>query len=211
MAGDDGVVDVALIQSRRLLADLPAMFQPVLTPPDDPFGSFLRPDHPAVRAAALPADQQFAEHILSAVFPKLRLRLGGCFLEAGPAGNLLLYLLKGFPVNDGRVTIMDIVFGQLAVVHPLFSGEQIRNVGLLEEGITNVFFIAEHLLDHTIMPYCFPCGCFDPIRHQIGCDLPDTVCPSRNREKMPDNGRLLRIDLRLAIRTPAVAEEVLQW
>ena len=58
------------------------------------------------------------------------------------------------------------------------------------------------------MPYCFPCGCFDPIRHQIGCDLPDTVSQQEPGEDAPDNGRLLRIDLRLAIRTPAVAEEV---
>ena len=58
------------------------------------------------------------------------------------------------------------------------------------------------------MPHCFPCGCFDPIRHQIGCDLPDTVSQQEPGEDAPDNGRLLRIDLRLAIRTPAVAEEV---
>ena len=129
--GDDGVVDVALIQSGRLLTDLPAMLQPVLAPPDDPFDPFLRPDHPAIRAAALPTDQQLAEHILSAVFPKLRLRFGGCFLQAGPAGQLLLYLLEGLPVNDGRVAVMDIVFGQFAVIHPLFSGEQVRDVGFL--------------------------------------------------------------------------------
>ncbi len=57
------------------------------------------------------------------------------------------------------------------------------------------------------MPYCFPCGCFDSIRHQVGGDLPDAVSQQKPGEDAPDNGSLLRVDLRLAIRTPAVAEE----
>ena len=102
---------------------------------------------------------------------------------------------------------MDIVFGKLAVVHPLLSGEQVSNVGLLENGVTNIFFIAKHLLDHAVMPHCFPCGCFDPIRHQVGGDLPDAVSQQKPGEDAPDNGCLLRVDLRLSVRTPAVAEE----
>lgn len=132
-------MDVSLIQGRGMFADLPAMLQAVLTPPDHPLDPFLGPDHPAVRASAFPADQQLAEYILSAVFPQLRLGFGGCFLETGPAGQLLLHLLEGSPVNDGRMAVMDIVFGQFSVVDPLFSGEQVRDVGFLEEGVTNVF------------------------------------------------------------------------
>ena len=55
------------------------------------------------------------------------------------------------------------------------------------------------------MPYCFPCGCFDSIRHQVGGDLPDAVSQQKPGEDAPDNGSLLRVDLRLAIRTPAVS------
>lgn len=201
-------MDVSLIQGRGMFADLPAMLQAVLTPPDHPLDPFLGPDHPAVRASAFPADQQLAEYILSAVFPQLRLGFGGCFLETGPAGQLLLHLLEGSPVNDGRMAVMDIVFGQFSVVDPLFSGEQVRDVGFLEEGVTNVFFIAEHLLDHAVMPYRFSGRCFDPIRHQICGDLPDAVSQQKPGEDAPHNGRLFRVDLRLAIRSPAVAEEV---
>ena len=57
------------------------------------------------------------------------------------------------------------------------------------------------------MPHCFPCGCFDPIRHQVGGDLPDAVSQQEPGEDAPDNGCLLRVDLRLSVRTPAVAEE----
>ena len=101
-------MDVSLIQGRGMFADLPAMLQAVLTPPDHPLDPFLGPDHPAVRASAFPADQQLAEYILSAVFPQLRLGFGGCFLETGPAGHVLPALFEGFPGADGALALMAI-------------------------------------------------------------------------------------------------------
>ena len=129
--GGHSGLDVRLIPGGGLLADLFPVLQAVDAPPDDPLTLGPAPHHPAVGAAALAADQQFAEDVLAAVFAQLCLGLGGGLPQAGAPGQLLLHPLEGVPVDDGGVALVDVVLGQLPHILPLLMGEEVRHEGLL--------------------------------------------------------------------------------
>ena len=118
--------------------------------------------------------------------------------------------MKCLPVNDGGVAFVDIVFGQLSNVLLLLVGEQVRHVGLLEQGVPNVFFVPQHTLDHAVVPGRFaPCR-FDAVRHQILADPAGAVAHQIAGKDPAHHSGLLLINFRLAVRTFAVSKEAVK-
>lgn len=56
-------------------------------------------------------------------------------------GKLCLHGFKHFGRNDGRVAVLHMVLGHLALVHLHFLGQEIRAESLLKDGVALVFFV----------------------------------------------------------------------
>lgn len=82
--------------------------------------------------------QQFAERVFTAVLAKLCLCLGGGALFAGSPRYLLLHLAEGLSVDDHRMAVVDVVFGKLAHVLFALMGEQVGDIGLLQQRVAYV-------------------------------------------------------------------------
>ena len=92
-------MDVSLIQGRGMFADLPAMLQAVLTPPDHPLDPFLGPDHPAVAKLLGTSDTQM-DHVNNAPAGHGLIKVGGAivpFINDFPKDTELYRLMSTKP------------------------------------------------------------------------------------------------------------------
>ena len=86
-------------------------------------------------------------------------RLCGAFLQQ------LLRLLVHPLFNNGRVRVFGIISISFPFIRAFFSGEGVRPVCLLPQGISNVFFILEDPCNRLIRPHPFR-------QHRTGFFLP---------------------------------------
>ena len=49
--------------------------------------------------------------------------------------------------------ILDIILGNNPLIGHLFLGQKIYGIGLLQKGISHVFLIGQHLIDHGCLPH----------------------------------------------------------
>ena len=124
------------------MAEFRAELQPGDTAPDNALFAVSGPGTSLVGCTALPAHQQFTEGVLGGVFALLGLAR---FLHhlplAGPAGHLLPHLIEDLLRNDGRVIVLHIHHRALTLVFLHRLADAVGGVGLLQQGIANVFFI----------------------------------------------------------------------
>ena len=85
--------------------------------------------------------------------------------------------------------------------------EEIRHEGLQEQGIPDIFFILQHLPHHTVVPGIASLSDLDAIRHQVAVDLVDALAKQISGEDPANDGGLVGIDLRQAVRPLVVAEK----
>ena len=64
-----------------------------------------------------------------------------------PSFQFQTYQIIGAAVNDSFVTVLYQYFGFLTVIFCPFMGQTIDRIGFLQDGITDVFFIFENLID----------------------------------------------------------------
>ena len=118
------------------------------------------PNHPAVLAVGVPylgtvevtavaANDAGRNNALTAVssaqgLPALELRLDG---------------LEFFWSDDGRMTVLNIILWDLALVDLLLFSQKVNRVLLLEEGIAFVLFVGEDAFDGGGRPFGSACGC----------------------------------------------------
>ena len=77
----------------------------------------------------------------------------------------------------------------------------------MEQGVPDVFFVLQHFPHHAVMPGITALGGLDAVRHQVAADLVDALAQQVSGEDPADNGRLIGVDLRQAVRPLAVAEK----
>ena len=128
---------------------------------------------------------------------------------AGPAGHLLPYLIEDLFRNDGRVIVLHIHHGALSLVFLYRLADAVGGVGLLQQGVANVFFIDQDVVDHLICPALNPAGSGDLVRLQLRLDLAQAAPVQVAAEDTLYRLRLLRDDLRLTVRPPPVAQQLL--
>ena len=148
-----------------------AELQPGDAPPDDPLFPVSGPGTPLVVRTALPTHQQFTEGVLGGILALLSLAR---FLHhlplAGPPGHLLPHLIKDLFRNDGRVVVLHIHHGALTPVFLHCLANAVGGVSLLQQGIANVFFIDQDVVNHLIRPALDAAGGGDLVRLQLRLD-----------------------------------------
>ncbi len=206
----DGPVQLVLIQRGRSMAVFRAELQPGDAPPDDPLFPVSGPGASLVWRTALPAHQQFGQGVFGGVFTLLGLAR---FLHhlplAGPAGHLLPYLIEDLFRNDGRVIVLHIHHGALSLVFLYRLADTVGGICLLQQGVANVFFIDQDVVDHLICPALNPAGGGNLVLLQLRFDLAQATPVQVAAEDTLYRLRLLRDDLRLTVRPPPVAQQLL--
>ena len=161
----------------------------------------------AVRATAFAAYQEFAEGVFPTVPAKFRFGLRGGLFLAGAPRDLLLDLLEGDPVNNRRMAVVYIVFGELSLVLHAFAGEDVLHIRLLQERVADVLLVPEHMLHRAVRPFFTAAHGPDTVRFQIPADLSDAVPHEVAGEDAPDDGSLRFVNLRLAVGAFFVSQE----
>ena len=198
------------VQRGGVMAVFRSKFQPGDAPPNDPLFLVSGPGHPLIGRSALPAHQQFRKCILGGVFAQLRFTgFLHHFPLTGTAGHLLLYPVKHFSGDDGRVIISYIALSPFSVVlfHPLTDA--VGGEGLTQHGIPDVPLIGEDVADHLIRPSLDSLGSGDPICLQLLLDLGQAASIQVPPIDAPHRLCFLRVDLRLSIWPLPVTQQFL--
>ena len=82
---------------------------------------------------------------------------------AGAPCEFLLNSAEGSRVDDGRVTILYIVFRAFAVVDSDLFADAVGDVGLIDDGIAFVSLVGENGLYRGKLPFCFSRRAFDAL------------------------------------------------
>ena len=139
-----------------------------------PYGRMLPsivPCNSAVNFPALRAIYDARQGVLAAVNPFLSFLPA---VEVRPPRHFLLYPHVNLTGNDRLMAVLHIILGNDAVVLHSFLGEEIHGIGLLQEGVPDVFLIAQNLLNRGRQPLFFPCACEDTVRLQPVTNLCQT-------------------------------------
>lgn len=121
--------------------------------------------------------------------------------------HLHLHKLEGFRLDDGLVIILDIILRDFVLVNLRLFGQVVGGVGLLQQGITLVFFIAEYAFYGRNAPLLFTARCGDAV---IGELLGNAVIGHSLQEHSVDafnDYRLFPVDDQIAVRPTVVAKE----
>ncbi len=104
--------------------------------------------------------------------------------------------------------IFHVVFWAFAVVDPDLFRQAVGDVGLVDDGIALVFFVGQNGLDGGIAPFFFSAGGFYPFFFQQPDDIAEAAaCEELLVDKSNYSG-FFGNDLRLAVSTSSVAEEI---
>lgn len=66
----------------------------------------------------------------------------------GPAGHLLLHPAEDVPGDNSGMAVLHIVYGKLPLILSRLFADAVGDVGLLQKGVANVFFIGQDILNH---------------------------------------------------------------
>ena len=78
------------------------------------------------------------------------------FVEFFPAEEFGLDAFEGGAGDDGGVGVFEIILFSFAVVFSNFVGEEVGDVGFLENGVALIFFVSEDTADSFRRPARFP-------------------------------------------------------
>ena len=153
-------MELALIQCRGVVTVFRAELQSGHAAPYDPLFPVSCPSHSFVRGTALTAYQQFCQGVFTGVFPQLCFAtLLQYFALAGATRHLVSHLIEHLSGDDGRMVVLHIVHGALALVFLHLLGDAVRDIGLLQQGVSDVFFIRQDVVDDGRRPGVYPlCG-----------------------------------------------------
>lgn len=117
---------------------------------------------------AVAANNNLRKAVLAAVASFLSISAG---LNHSPAYQFFLYTHVNLSRDNRFVVTFNIILRNDASV--LHSGliQEVGGVGLLQKGITDVFLVAENLVDGACMPSWFTCAGKNTISFKSSCNL----------------------------------------
>lgn len=117
---------------------------------------------------AVAANNNLRKAVLAAVASFLSISAG---LDYSPTYQFFLHAHVNFSWNNRFVVTFNIILRNDASV--LHSGliQEVGGVGLLQKGITDVFLVAENLVDGACMPSWFTCAGKNTISFKSSCNL----------------------------------------
>src|SRR5574344_1528301 len=83
------------------------------------------------------------------------------------ACNESLGCIELLPGHDGRMAVLYQVLRHLSVVGLRLLREEVRRVGLLEEGVALVLLVAEYAQHALLRPFSLAPGCPDASRREL--------------------------------------------
>jgi|GEM_PF-1862650 len=104
---------------------------------------------------AFAAEDELGEAVVTTIAALAPIGTG---MHHSPAHQFFLYLHKDFLWNNGFVITFDIVLWNGAVIFDSGFAEKVCGVGLLQKGITDIFFVAQNLVDGARPPFGLPCA-----------------------------------------------------
>ena len=128
--------------------------QAAVTAPHRLLGSAVHPYLPAVRLSALFAVHDVGQHILGTVFSSDGGSLLFCrAVNIRSPGPLLLYLIEQFPRNNRLMVALDVILRYNSFINCSFFLQEIHGISFLQQRISHIFFIHQHLGNHRGMPH----------------------------------------------------------
>lgn len=112
-----------------------------------------------------------------------------------------------FCIDDRRVVVLHIVLGPLSGVDPDLFADAVLYIGFAQQSVPLVFLVRKDRLHDAGLTYRSAHGRRNAVRSQAVCDLLQAVPCEEAVVDPAYRVCLLRVDLRLAVRSPAIAEE----
>ncbi len=123
--------------------------------------------------------------------------------------ELVLHQIPRFRVDDRLVGSGHIVLGDLALVLDLLFGQEVSDVGLLQERVTTVFLVGEDRLDRVCVPFfAARPGDGDTLVGEGDGDAMHGIAGKEHAVDAADEPGLFWVDLGAAVGAFVVAEEV---
>ena len=181
-------------------------FQTADAAPDHGFAAVIVPMDAAVKLTTFAAK----DHLRKAMDAGEAAFLSGWTDVNCPATDKFrLYLHKEILRNNSLMIVLHIVLGHRAIVLDPLLGKEVGGIGLLQQGVSDVLFISQNLVDCARVPFFFSCTGENAVCFQTSGDFIHTVA----REIFPINPlhnlSLFRINNQVAIFVLRVSEEAI--
>lgn len=206
----DGFLQDAFLNARRVVAVLLAVVKAADAPPYDLFLSVGRPCASAIGRSAFSANQKLRERVLAGITTLLRFCSDLLDLPLSiPPRHFFLHSAEGSGVDDGRMIVLDVVFRALSVIDHDLLGQAVSDIGLVENGVTLVFFVSEDRFNRSPLPSSNARRRWNPVVVEVVCYRGEAVACEESLIDPLDHNRLFGIDLRLSVRSSAIPKESL--
>ena len=179
------------------------MIDPVHAAPDDGVLPPIVSRNPPVNLAALRADHHAGKGgVLTAVNAFILTNV-----EIHPPRHFVLNAHENLASNDCLLASFHIVLRNDASVCNTILGKEIHCIGLLQKGITDVFFVGHNLFDRRRNPLFFPRTGKDAIRHQAVANVEQAAAFHILPVNPLHNLRLFRLNDEFSVFVFCVAEK----
>ena len=159
----NSLLQYAFFYGRRVVAVFLAVVKTIYTSPYDFLFAACRPSASAVWCFAFAADEQFCHSVFAWIFALLGFGFLSDLALTWTPCEFLLDSAEGGWVDNGRVTILYIVFRTFAVIYSDLFADAVGNIGLIDNGIALILFIGENGLYRWKLPSCFSRRVFDAL------------------------------------------------
>lgn len=127
----------------------PGGLQPTDAAPDNGFDASVVPVEPSEHFTAFSADDDLGEAVVATIASFLAVGTG---FYHSPADKFFLYLQVNVLWNNGFVVAFYIVLWNKTVIFNSGLVKKVGGVGLLKQGITDVFLVSENFVDGACVP-----------------------------------------------------------
>jgi hypothetical protein len=160
----------------------------------------------AVKLSALTAENDLGKAVFAGVAVSFAVFAG---MDHAPADQLLLNQKENILRDDGFVVALHVVLRDGAIVLDALLRQEVRGIGLLKERITDVFFVAENLVDGAGVPFGFACTGKNAVSLKTGSNLIHAKALQVFPVDAPNDLSLCLIDDKVSVSVFSVAEEVI--
>lgn len=136
--------------------------------PDDGLVAVVVPVNAPVKLATVSTENHLCKTVIVGEIAFLACRAD---MDYQATDKLRLHLHEELLWNDRFVIAIDVVLRNGAVVlDPLFC-QEVRGIGLLKQGVSHIFLIAENLVDGAGVPFCLVSSGENAVSHKPVGDL----------------------------------------
>ena len=193
-----------LFIDRPGMADVAGGLQPAAASPDDGFAATVVPVNAPEEFTAFTAENHLGKTVIAGVAAPFTILSG---MHKPSSCKLLLHQKEDVLRNDRFVVALHVVLRDSAVVLDALLRQEVRGVGLLEKGVTDVFLVSENLIDGAGVPLRLACTGENAVRFKTSGNLVHAFAFEVFPVNPLDDFCLLWIDDQVAVSVLGVSEE----